>query len=76
MEVFGVFEGGGAKGLAHVGALRAMEERKFRFCAVAGTSIGAVVASLVASGFRSEELFAVRDGREVGLLSEDLDHSA
>lgn len=73
MEVFGVFEGGGAKGLAHVGALRALEERGFRFRAVAGTSIGAIIASLVAAGFKSEELFAVRDGTEVGLLSEDLE---
>jgi NTE family protein len=73
MEVFGVFEGGGAKGLAHVGALRALEERGFRFRAVAGTSIGAIIASLIAAGFKSQELFAVRGGTEVGLLSEDLE---
>jgi NTE family protein len=73
MDIFGVFEGGGAKGLAHVGALRAVEERGFRFCAVAGTSIGAIIASLIAAGYRSDELFSVRDGVESGLLSEDLE---
>lgn len=73
MEVFGVFEGGGAKGFAHVGALRAAERRGFRFRAVAGTSIGALIAALVAAGFRSDELFRVEDGKEFGLLSEDLE---
>lgn len=74
MEVFGVFEGGGAKGFAHVGALRAAEERGFRFRAVAGTSIGALIASLVAAGFTSSDLFHVGDdAKESGLLSDDLE---
>lgn len=73
MEIFGVFEGGGAKGLAHVGALRAAEQRGFQFRAVAGTSIGAMIAALVAAGFKSEELFRVTDAGESGLLSDDLE---
>ncbi|MHC2663265.1 patatin-like phospholipase family protein [Bradyrhizobium diazoefficiens] len=73
MDIYGVFEGGGAKGLAHVGALRAVEERGFRFCAVAGTSIGAIIASLIAAGYTSNELFLACDGVESGLLSEDLE---
>lgn len=73
MEVFGVFEGGGAKGLAHVGALRAAEQRGFRFRAVAGTSIGAMIAALVAAGFKSEDLFRVTDSGECGLLSDNLE---
>ncbi|MER9693350.1 patatin-like phospholipase family protein [Mesorhizobium sp. M0179] len=73
MEVFGVFEGGGAKGLAHVGALRAAEQRGFRFRAVAGTSIGAMIAALVAAGFKSEDLFRVTEAGELGLLSANLE---
>ena len=73
MDVFGVFEGGGAKGFAHVGALRAAERRGFRFRAVAGTSIGALIAALVAAGFDSHDLFRVDDGEEAGLLSDDLE---
>lgn len=73
MDIFGVFEGGGAKGLAHVGALRAVEERGFRFCAVAGTSIGAVIASLVAAGYTSKDLYSTAGGAESGLLSENLE---
>lgn len=57
MEVYGIFEGGGAKGLAHVGALNAAETRGIRFRGVAGASAGAIVASLIAVGYRSTDLF-------------------
>ena len=47
----GVFEGGGVKGIAFVGALEAAEEFGIaRWVNVAGTSAGAIVASLLAMG--------------------------
>jgi NTE family protein len=71
MRAYAIFQGGGAKGFAHVGALRAAEERGIRFEGVAGTSIGAVVAALVAVGYVSDELYAV-DGRSpAGVLDID-----
>src|SRR5262245_45630481 len=48
----GVFEGGGAKGAAFVGALDAMEKHTLWFQRVAGTSAGSIVAALVAAGYR------------------------
>lgn len=54
-----VFEGGGAKGLVHVGALHAIEELEPNILGVAGTSAGAILAALVAAGYRAEELFAL-----------------
>ena len=57
MKAFAIFEGGGAKGLAHVGALRACEDYGIEFCGVAGASAGAIVAALVAAGYRSVEMF-------------------
>jgi len=48
----GVFEGGGAKGLAFVGALDFMEQHRLWFRRVAGTSAGAITASLVAAGYK------------------------
>ena len=54
---FTVFEGGGAKGLAHIGALKALEDRKVRILGVAGTSAGAIVAALVAAGWKADELY-------------------
>jgi NTE family protein len=57
LEAYGIFEGGGAKGLAHVGALSAAEQREIEFKGVAGASAGAIVASLIACGYRSSEMF-------------------
>ena len=44
-----VLEGGGVKGIALVGAISVLEERDYQFRRVAGTSVGAVVGSLVAA---------------------------
>jgi NTE family protein len=51
--------GGGARGFAHVGVLRAFEEAGVRFDCVAGTSMGAVVGALYASGYASTHIEAV-----------------
>jgi NTE family protein len=51
-----VFEGGGVKGIGLVGALAAAEERGYRWVNVAGTSAGAIVASLVAAGYGTGEM--------------------
>jgi NTE family protein len=56
VEAYAIFEGGGAKGYAHVGALKAAEERGIAFRKVAGTSAGAIVAALVAAGYTADEL--------------------
>lgn len=53
-----IFEGGGAKGIAHVGALAALEESELELCGFAGTSAGAVIAALAAAGYRSSDLIA------------------
>jgi len=56
-KAYGIFEGGGAKGLAHVGALKATEEANIEYVGVAGASAGAIVASLVSVGYKADELF-------------------
>lgn len=58
MDAFGIFEGGGARGLAHVGALKAAEDNDVQFIGVAGTSAGAIVAALVACGYRANEIYS------------------
>lgn len=52
-----VFEGGGAKGISHVGALKALEEAGFEVVGYAGTSAGAIVAALAAAGMRADDMF-------------------
>lgn len=44
-----VFSGGGARGFAHLGVLKALDERGIQVDCVGGTSIGAVMAALVAA---------------------------
>jgi NTE family protein len=53
--------GGGAKGYAHIGVLDALEHAGVPIDFIAGTSIGAAVATLYALGYRSEALAVVLD---------------
>jgi NTE family protein len=54
-----VLSGGGARGLAHIGVIRALEEQNVQIDAIAGTSMGAVVGALYASGRTPDELEAI-----------------
>ena len=65
MKIFNTFNklnvgyalgGGGAKGFAHLGALKAMEERNLKPDIIAGTSAGALAGVLYADGFSPEEI--------------------
>jgi len=51
-----VFGGGGLKGFAHIGVLKALEERGIRPTVVAGTSIGALIAAAYAGGMPVAEM--------------------
>ncbi len=55
-RAFVAFSGGGAKGIAHIGALKALEQRGVHVMGYAGTSAGAIIASLAASGFQADEI--------------------
>lgn len=51
-----VLSGGGAKGLAHIGVIKALEENNIPIDYVAGTSMGAIVAGLYAAGYSVAEM--------------------
>ena len=53
-----VLGGGALKGLAHIGALRALDEARIKPALYAGTSIGAMIAAAAASGMPTKELMA------------------
>src|SRR5690606_25258550 len=55
-KVGGVLSGGGAKGYAHIGALKVIEEAGIKIDYIGGTSIGAIVGGLYASGYSAAEL--------------------
>ena len=51
--------GGGVKGAAHIGALKALEENGIKVDIIAGTSIGSIVASLYAMGYSPEIMLEI-----------------
>jgi len=57
-----VLSGGGARGLAHIGVIRALEERNIKIHAITGTSMGAIVGALYASGKNPDEIEAIALG--------------
>ena len=48
-----VLSGGGAKGFAHVSVLKKLEETGVRIDYIAGTSMGAIIGGLYASGYNA-----------------------
>ncbi|CEG27831.1 phospholipase [Bacillus sp. B-jedd] len=68
MLIDGVFSGGGIKGFALVGAYEAIERRGFRFCRVAGTSAGSIVASLITAGYSCKEIQSLLEELELEKL--------
>lgn len=53
------FAGGGIKGGAHIGALKALEEENIKFDYIAGTSSGSIVACLYSIGYNSDEIYEI-----------------
>ena len=53
-----VLSGGGARGMAHIGVLKVLEELKIPIDCIAGTSMGAVVGGLYASGMTAAQIDA------------------
>ena len=50
------FSGGGIKGAAHIGAIKALEEENLKFDYISGTSSGSIIATLYAAGYSSDEM--------------------
>ncbi len=59
--------GGGARGLAHIGVLKALEEEDVPVSAIAGTSVGALIGGLYAAGVSTAQLEEMT--REIGWTS-------
>jgi NTE family protein len=66
-----VLSGGGARGLAHVGVLEVLEELRIPVDRIAGTSMGAIVGGLYASGLPSDSLRSLVQGIDWELLLSD-----
>lgn len=67
-----VLGGGGARGAAHVGVLKVLEREGIAVDYIAGTSMGAIVGALYASGYRPEEIEQILKRIEWGDSLRDL----
>ncbi len=54
-----VLSGGGAKGIAYIGAIRALEEKNIPIDYVIGTSMGGIIAAFYAAGYTPDEMEAI-----------------
>ncbi|MDR1722884.1 MAG: patatin-like phospholipase family protein [Tannerella sp.] len=61
-----VLSGGGARGAAHIGVIKALEENGVPIDYISGTSIGAIVGSLYAMGYTPDEMLALMLSDEFG----------
>lgn len=60
-----ILSGGGYRGIAHIGVIRAMEEAGLTPDFIAGTSAGAVVGALYASGISTEDMLGFFKGLQL-----------
>ena len=61
-----VLSGGGAKGAAHIGVIKALEENNIPIDYVTGTSMGAIIGSLYAMGYTPDEMLELILSKEFG----------
>jgi NTE family protein len=70
-----VLSGGGAKGLAHIGALKAIEKAGIKVDMVCGTSMGSFIGALYATGYTPAQIESMLSNLNwKQLLTENLDH--
>lgn len=66
-----VLSGGGAKGLAHIGVLKVLEEAGVEVSYIGGTSMGAIVGGLYAAGYSAKELDSIFNSLDSDALIQD-----
>lgn len=66
MKIGITLSGGGARGIAHIGVLKALEEMGVKISVISGTSAGSIVASLYAYGLKPDQI--LEQVRQLSLL--------
>ena len=59
MKIGLALSGGGARGIAHIGVLKALDEMNVRIDVIAGTSAGSIVGALYAYGHKPDQIFEI-----------------
>jgi len=72
-----VLSGGGAKGLAHIGVLKVLEEAGIKIDYIGGTSMGAILGGLYASGYTANQLDSIFNATDYdAVLKDDIPRSS
>lgn len=72
-----VLSGGGAKGMAHIGALKVIEKAGVKIDYIGGTSMGAIIGALYAAGYSAQALDSIFQNTDfTGLIQDNLPRSA
>ena len=66
-----VLSGGGAKGLAHIGVLKVLEESGVEISYIGGTSMGAIIGGLYASGYSATQIDSIFKTTDYDALIQD-----
>jgi NTE family protein len=66
-----VLSGGGAKGFAHIGVLKVLEEAGIKIDYIGGTSMGAIVGGLYASGYNARQIDSIFKATDFDALLQD-----
>jgi NTE family protein len=66
-----VLSGGGAKGFAHIGVLKVLEEAGVKIDYIGGTSMGAVIGGLYASGYNAAQIDSIFQATDFSKLLSD-----
>ena len=66
-----VLSGGGAKGLAHIGVLKEIEAAGVRIDYIGGTSMGAIIGALYASGYSANQLDSIFNSVDFSTIIQD-----
>ena len=72
-----VLSGGGAKGIAHIGVIQALEDNDIPIDYITGTSMGAIVGGLYAAGYSPAEMMQLLNSKDfvnwsTGVINQDL----
>lgn len=59
-----VLSGGGARGLAHIGVLRVLDELGIQISEISGTSAGAIIGAFYSAGYKPKEIFEIARNRK------------
>lgn len=51
--------GGGIKGIAHIGAIKALQEKNIKIDYISGTSSGSIIAALYSAGYTTDEMYKI-----------------